>query len=193
MGAVILLSGPSGVGKGTLMSEALARVPLFRMGRSLTTRPYRTGDVMYDYASEEEFHAAFERGELLERNRHMGAWYGKRKPVDDGFWILELDVEGAESAFAQLDNAYKVLITPPEPIRATLEERVRRRETLLPDDKRMTEEQIEDRLDRAMYEIEFSLGHNPYRVIVNDDAITATSELMSLMYMLIDCDKSKTS
>jgi guanylate kinase len=164
------------------MGLAVARVPEFRIGRSLTTRSPRPDDTMYDYATEAEFHAAFERGELLERDEHMGAWYGKRVPTDDGAWIIELDVHGAETAKQKLPQAIKVLIKPPDPMAETLRPRLEGRTPR--SGEASPELEILLRLERAEYEVKYAREHGTDFVIVNRDGqiAQAVDELVAIMY-----------
>src|SRR3990167_8780603 len=108
MSVVVLVSGPSGSGKDTIINKALEKLPEYKLGFSLTTREPRADDTKYKYAkSAQEFEEAYNRGELLERNEHFGNWYRKLGPPDEGNWILELDVKGAENARKHIPHAKK--------------------------------------------------------------------------------------
>lgn len=181
MSTIIVVSGPAGSGKGTVIAGALKQVPEYRLAKSLTTRAPRPEDTMYDYATEAEFEAAFERGELIERNYHFQAWYGKRIPSDDGAWLYEMDVEGAEETKKMFPQTKKVLIVPPEPLRETISKRMLKRaqET----GKEMNESEFEIRLERAEYELKFSREHGVDLEILNAEGKQAESiaQLMALM------------
>lgn len=179
MRTVILVSGPSGVGKGTIVIRVLDKIPEVQIGRSLTTRPRRDDDTMYDYATVEEFHAAFDRGELLERNEVYGkVWYGKRVPPTDGVWILELDVEGAVRAKQQIPEALWVLIVPPGDSIGVLRERLIGRGA--------SEDEAEIRIARANYEIGFGREHEPDLVIVNDSVDRAVEVLANFILQAME-------
>jgi len=180
MGAIVLVSGFSGAGKGTIIRRALLEVPEYRMGRSVTTRPYRPGDeAMYDNVSEADFTAALEKGDLLESNQHFDAWYGKRVPSDDGPWVYEVDVEGAEEIRKQLPHAVKVFILPPEPTIENLRRRILERAERLGDP--ISDEQVDKRLGRVPHEIEFSRAHGPVFEIINDDLKVSVPLLVTFL------------
>lgn len=195
MSVVVLVSGPSAAGKGSVIQGALqARAgggskvknalqnfpSLWQLGRTLTTRPPRDDDVMYDYASESDFHAAFFRDELLEQNKHFGAWYGKRMPSNEGCWLLELDVEGAATARERIPHAFTVFIDAPSD--AVLRQRLRARELKLAPEKRLTPEKFEERIERAEFERIFAREHGIDHLIINDDLKVAVDDLASFLF-----------
>lgn len=190
MGVIILVSGPSGAGKDTIINAVVKQLPDFQIGFSLTTRAPEPGDTKYHYAASlAEFDAAFTNGELLERDEHMGAWYGKLVPPNDGNWILELDVHGAEAAKAKLPDAYKVLIIPPGQTlsdrRYWLEHRIRERAK--DSGRTLDEDDLRRRLDRAPYEIDFSRQHHPDLVIVNGVNLnTAIEEFVDFALLALE-------
>ncbi len=180
MCVVVLVSGPSAVGKESIISRALEKDPAWQRGRTLTTGEQRPDDVMYDFAeSEAAFHAAFERGELLERSQHFGAWYGKKAPSSDGLWLLELEVDGAEEARKKLPGAFKVFIDASD---KELRRRLTSRESKRPQKKRMSKKEFEERIERAAYERRFASEHRTDLVIINHDLETAADELVRFLW-----------
>ena len=180
-GKLIIISGPSGVGKGTLVSRVRqsGEFPL-AMSISATTREKRPGEqdgVDYHFLSRDEFLARQNRGEFLESFEVYpgGALYGTLKaPVlaelEKGNWvILEIDVKGAEEALKSFPNALTVFIEPPG--LDVLEARLRGRGT-------ETEESLAKRLAQAQSEIE-KAGQYKYRV-VNDRLEKAVADLTAI-------------
>ena len=181
-GKLIIISGPSGVGKGTLVSRVRqsGEFPL-AMSISATTREKRPGEqdgVDYHFLSREEFLARQNRGEFLESFEVYpgGALYGTLKaPVlaelEKGNWvILEIDVKGAEEALKSFPDALTVFIEPPG--LDVLEARLRGRGT-------ETEESLAKRLAQAQSEIE-KAGQYKYRV-VNDRLEQAVADLTAIL------------
>ncbi|MBQ3388857.1 MAG: guanylate kinase [Thermoguttaceae bacterium] len=181
-GKLIIISGPSGVGKGTLVSRVRqsGEFPL-AMSISATTREKRPGEqdgVDYHFLSRDEFLARQNRGEFLESFEVYpgGALYGTLKaPVlaelEKGNWvILEIDVKGAEEALKSFPDALTVFIEPPG--LDVLEARLRGRGT-------ETEESLAKRLAQAQSEIE-KAGQYKYRV-VNDRLEQAVADLTAIL------------
>lgn len=180
MVTIVSTVGPSGVGKGVTCQIALSLVPEYRGARSLTTRPCRNDDVMYDYASsEDEFMAAFNRGELIEFDRHHFHLYGKRVPADDGPWLYELDVNGAITLKRKYPQTRQVLLVPPAPMRQVLEERMvsRAEKTGVP----ISAEQLQARVDRADYEITTAREHG-----VDLEIVTHTGQQQQIGEQMAD-------
>jgi guanylate kinase len=181
-GKLIIISGPSGVGKGTVVSRVRqsGEFPLV-MSISATTREKRPGEqdgVDYHFLSRDEFLARQNRGEFLESFEVYpgGALYGTLKaPVlaelEKGNWvILEIDVKGAEEALKSFPDALTVFIEPPG--LEILEARLRGRGT-------ETEESLAKRLAQAQSEIE-KAGQYKYRV-VNDRLEQAVADLTAIL------------
>lgn len=174
-----VLSGPSGVGKGSVVRVLRARHPDVWLSVSVTTRAPRPGErhgVEYFFVSQQEFDALVAAGDLLEHDAHLGACYGTpRAPVLEQLAkgtpvLLEIDLHGARQVRAAMPDAQLVFLAPP-----SFEELARRltgRGTEDPATVRM-------RLDRARIELaaedEFDV------VVVNDDLEAAADRLVALL------------
>lgn len=130
-GNLIIISSPSGGGKGTLIRELLDTVPNVGYSVSLTTRPPRYGEENgkhYHFVSKEEFEAFKARGGFLEYAEVHGNYYGTsleqtEKMTNAGTdVVLEIDVQGAASVLAKVPGAVSIFILPPsfEVLRARL-------------------------------------------------------------------------
>lgn len=118
-----VISGPSGVGKGTICAELIRQRPEVFVSVSATTRPARPGEVdgrTYYFLTEEQFAAAVAQGEMLEYAEvHGSAMYGTpRQPVLDALAdgrtvVLEIDLQGARQIKQNLPDAQLLLLTPP--------------------------------------------------------------------------------
>ena len=170
-----VISGSSGVGKGTVIKEFLRRNPNFRLSISCTTRGMREGEVdgvNYFFLNKEEFQNCINNGEFLEWAEFSGNFYGtKREFVEkclenDENLILEIDTKGALQVQSLMDNAVLIFIAPPSI--EELEKRLRGRHT-------ETEEAIQKRLNSIKLEIENS-KHFDYKII-NDTVENAVKEL----------------
>lgn len=170
-----VISGSSGVGKGTVIKEFLRRNPNFRLSISCTTRGMREGEVdgvNYFFLNKEEFQNCINNGEFLEWAEFSGNFYGtKREFVEkclenDENLILEIDTKGALQVQSLMDNAVLIFIAPPSV--QELEKRLRGRHT-------ETEEAIQKRLNSIKLEIENS-KHFDYKII-NDTVENAVKEL----------------
>lgn len=174
-----VLSGPSGVGKGSVVQVLRRRHPDVWLSVSVTTRAPRPGEtdgVEYTFLTQAAFDRMVRDGELLEHDAHMGASYGTpRRPVEEQLArgvpvLLEIDLHGARQVRAQMPEARLVFLAPP-----SFEELARRLVG------RGTEDpvKVRDRLDRARIELaaedEFDL------VVVNDDLERAADRLVASM------------
>ena len=174
-GKLIVFTGPSGVGKGTLLYPLLQRHPELYLSISATTRPPRPGEVdgqHYYFISRQVFQQMVARDELLEWAEFAGNYYGTpRQPVEqqiqrDRSVVLEIELEGARQVRQSYPKALQIFILPPS--LAELENRIRQRGH---DD----ETAIARRLKRAEVEIEAA---NEFDIqIVNDNLEKALNQL----------------
>ena len=129
-----MVTGPSGVGKGTLIAMLRERIPDLAVSVSATTRRPREGEEDgrdYFFLSEEEFVRKVDRGEFLEHARYSGNLYGtlreevEAKAERGSGVILEIELQGARQVRASMPDAVQVFVAPPEfeTLRARLEGR----------------------------------------------------------------------
>ena len=181
-GRVLIFSGPSGVGKGTLLKRLFAETDLPLVSSvSATTREPRAGEkngVHYWFLSREDFLARRERGEFLESFEVYagGAWYGTlrqtvQEGVEAGAWVvLEIDVKGAKKIVEQIPSAQTFFIAPPTI--DDLRTRLMKRGTETP-------EEIDKRIAQAQEEID-SASFYDFR-IVNEDLDLAFAEIVDIL------------
>ena len=174
-----LLTGPSGVGKGTLVTRLLEHHPQLWLSVSATTRPPRQGErdgVHYFFHARESFDQLVKQGGLLEWAEFAGNCYGTpRQPVMQRLQsgtsvLLEIELEGARQVRQNFPEALQIFLAPPSV--EELEHRIRGRGT-------ESEASIQKRLERARTELAAQGEFDA--VVVNDDLETALSELERLM------------
>ena len=175
MAMTLVITGPSGVGKGTLIKGLLERVPGLQLAVSATTRAPRDGEVNgvdYHFLSAEDFDRRVARGEFVEHAEYAGNRYGTLKSELErparGI-VLEIDVQGARQVRETLPDAVLIFIEPPS--FEDLERRLAGRGSDKP-------EQIERRLAAARDELA-AAGEFDHRVR-NDDIERALEELSEL-------------
>jgi guanylate kinase len=131
LGKVFVITGPSGVGKGTLIRTLLQRVPELRLAVSATTRHPRPGEthgVDYHFLSDDEFERRVQAGEFVEHARYSGRRYGTlRSELEQRLTgghpvVLEIEVQGARQVREAMPEAVQIFIAPPseEALRARL-------------------------------------------------------------------------
>jgi len=178
-GRLFVITGPSGVGKGTLIRRLRERMPGLELSVSATTRPPRPGEVNgvdYHFTSDEEFDRLAREGRLLEHATYSGHRYGTpRSEVEPRLAegrsvVLEIEVQGARQVRQAMPEAIQVFIAPPSP--EALRERLQGRGTDRP-------EEIERRL--AVAEEELAARREFGHVVVNDELDRATDELVELV------------
>jgi guanylate kinase len=177
---VLVVTGPSGVGKGTLIRTLRERYPGLELSVSATTRAPRPGEergVDYHFLSGEEFEARLGDGEFLEHAEYAGNRYGTlRSEIDRAresgarALVLEIEVQGARQVRQALPGATQVFIAPPS--EQALRTRLVGRGADAP-------EQIERRLAVAREEMEARQEFE--HVIVNDRLEDAVQELVGLV------------
>jgi len=178
-GILVIISAPSGTGKGTVIDELLKRRPDFVFSVSATTRAPRPGEtdgVAYSFVTHERFREMIVDDMFLEYAEYVGNYYGTPAgPVDD--WlrggktvILDVEVQGAKKVMAKKPEAVTIFIVPPD--MTELENRLRGRAT-------DTEEKLGARLMRARQEL---LEKSHYKhVVVNDNVSRAAGEILEII------------
>jgi guanylate kinase len=179
VGKVFVITGPSGVGKGTLIERLLERIPDLELSVSATTRPPRSGEIDgrdYHFLTDEEFERRVEAGDFLEHATYSGQRYGTlreevERRLDQGrSVVLEIEVQGARQVRDAMPEAVQIFIAPPDP--EALRSRLEGRGT-------DSAAAIERRLRTA--EIELETQREFPHVVVNDEVQNAASELEGLV------------
>jgi guanylate kinase len=176
---VFVITGPSGVGKGTLIRGLLERAPGLELSVSATTRAPRPGEqngVDYYFLTPEQFAAHVDAGEFVEHAEYSGNRYGtlrsdlERRLQTAAGVVLEIEVQGARQVRAAMPEAVAVFIAPPS--RSALRARLVGRGTDSP-------EQVDARLRTAERELEAQpeFAH----VVINDRLEDATDELLAVV------------
>jgi len=176
---VFVITGPSGVGKGTLIRGLRERVPELELSVSATTRPPRPGErdgVDYYFLSPEDFESRVQAGEFVEHASYSGNRYGtlrselERRVAAGAPVVLEIEVQGARQVRAALPEACAVFIAPPSV--DALRARLVGRGTDSP-------EQVQERLATAVRELAAQPEFE--HVVVNDRLEDAIEQLVAIV------------
>lgn len=179
-GRVVIISGPSGVGKSTICNELVRRMNDVYLSVSATTRPRSAAEVDgrdYWFISEQEFRERVDNGRFLEHANVFGHLYGTPKDkiaeaLDAGkVVILEIDVQGALQARVVFDDAVMIFILPPT--EKDLAERLSLRG-------RDAKDEAEERLNGASAEVAAAWQYYEHMVI-NEDLQQAVTECMQII------------
>jgi len=178
-GLLIVLSSPSGGGKGTIVSRLLNELDSIKLSVSATTRLPRPGEkdgVHYFFIEKKEFEDMIEAGEVLEYAEYCDNYYGTpQKPVEE--WtkvgtdvILEIEVAGGAQIKEKMPNSVSIFILPPT--MQVLESRLRNRGT-------ESDEMINKRLEAAKTEIQHAKDYD--YVVFNDKLEDAIEEVKTII------------
>ena len=185
-GMLLIISGPSGTGKGTLVNKLMESDPSFRFSCSVTTRAPRVGEiegVHYHFVTVEAYNRMVENNEFLEHATVHGNHYGTlKKPVEElmkqGYNVLlDIDPQGAISVMENAEDYVSAFILPPS--FEELRQRLVNRKTDAP-------EVIERRLNNARGEVQ--QAHRYQYSIVNDELETAYHHLRQI----VEAEKQRT-
>ncbi|MDD6142010.1 MAG: guanylate kinase [bacterium] len=186
-GMLLIISGPSGTGKGTLVKKLMDSDPSLRFSCSVTTRAPRVGEVDgvdYHFITDEEYARLVADNRFLEHATVHDHHYGTlRKPVEDMMQqghnvVLDIDTQGAISVMENAEDYVSVFILPPS--FKELRERLVNRKTDAPD-------VIERRLNNARGEVQ--QAHRYQYSIVNDDLEVAYAQLKTI----VEAEKLRTN
>jgi guanylate kinase len=185
MARVFVITGPSGVGKGTLIRTLRERCPELELSVSATTRAPRPGEqdgVHYHFLEDAEFQRLVDDGAFVEHARYSGRRYGtlrselERRTGAGHPVVLEIEVQGARQVARTMPEAVRIFIAPPS--EEALRNRLVGRGDTAPED-------IEDRLQTAREELaaQSEFGH----VVVNDRLEEAANALVELVRSYTRC------
>ena len=179
MAKVFVITGPSGVGKGTLIRALFDRIPELQLSVSATTRPPRHGEqdgVAYHFLNLEDFEARVAAGDFVEWAEYSGNRYGtlrtelEQRTEQGAPVVLEIELQGARQVREKMPEAVQVFIAPPS--RETLRTRLVGRGTDTP-------EQVKRRLETA--DAELAAQPEFQHVVVNDRLEDALDELVEIV------------
>ena len=177
-GKLVVISGASGVGKGTVLGIMMRKHPELRFSVSATTRdprPNEVDGVHYYFVTKERFEEMIAAGEFLEYDAHAANYYGTpraqaEEKMANGSVLLDIEPNGAKQVKQSAPEAVLVFIMPPS--LEELERRLRGRGDT-------SEEQIAMRMERAHWEMEQSAWYD--YVVTNDDAERCADEILKII------------
>ncbi len=178
-GQLIVVSGPSGAGKGTVLAQAFEKYPNLRYSVSVTTRAPREKEVDgvdYYFKNIDEYMKMLHDNEFLEHQCVYGNYYGTpRKKVEEmlesGYdVVLEIDVKGALEIKSRFPEAVMIFITPDN--KKTIEERLKKRST-------EKEEELMVRIGSALEELKQAEKYD--YIVVNDDAQRSAEDIGAII------------
>jgi guanylate kinase len=171
---IVVISGPGGVGKGTIVNALVQRDPQLWLSRSWTTRQQRPGepDNAYVFTDHNSFERHIADGGFLEWTSFLGNYYGTPRPSfdDDRVVVLEIEVDGAQQVKAAHPEAVLLFVLPPS--RDEQERRLRGRGD--PEDK------VRQRLQKALDEEPIGLAIADH-VVVNDELERTVAEMAAII------------
>lgn len=172
---VLVLSGPGGVGKGTIVEALVKRDPRLWLSRSWTTRQRRNSEDQnaYVFVTPEEFEARINAGGFLEWTSFLGNYYGTPtpEPEPERDIVLEIEVDGARQVKQSHPDAVLVFVLPPS--RLEQQRRLRGRGD--------AEQKVEERLRKAEEEEPVGIAIADH-VVVNDDLELTLQELLRIIH-----------
>ena len=180
-GLLVIISGPAGSGKGTIVSRLRELAP-FDFSVSATTRAPRPGEqhgVHYYFVDKADFENKISEGEMLEYAQYVGNYYGTpKKPVEDALnqgknIILDIEVKGALQVKEKMPEAIMIYVLPPD--YETLLARIRGRGT-------ETEEIIQKRMNEAKNEIKTFPKYDYVVINRNGGVEQAAQDVLSILY-----------
>ena len=177
-GKLVVISGASGVGKGTVLGIMMKKREDLKFSVSATTRaprPSETDGVHYYFVTKEQFEEMIATGQMLEYSSHAANYYGTpraqaEEKMQTGSVLLDIEPNGAGQVKKAAPDAVLVFIMPPS--MEELERRLRGRGDT-------SEEQIAMRLERAVWEMEQRHWYD--HVVVNDDAERCADEILKII------------